>query len=60
MREGEKEYTRGGDMKAPTKHVLASWVKKAWEPISTDLITKSFKFCAISNAIDNTEMIGSR
>ena len=42
-------------MKAPTKHLLASWVKKAWEPVSTDLITKSFKFCAISNAIDNSE-----
>ncbi|KAI6650833.1 Pogo transposable element with KRAB domain-like [Oopsacas minuta] len=53
MSEGEKEYTRGGNMKAPTKLLVASWVKKAWEPLSTEIITESFKSCAISNSIDN-------
>ena len=34
---------------------MATWVKQAWEPVSSDVIIKSFKTCVITNNIDNSE-----
>ena len=35
--------------------MLLLWVKEAWEALSTEIITKSFKKTGISNDMDGTE-----
>ena len=35
--------------------MLLQWVKEAWDALSTDTITKSFKKTGISNMMDGTE-----
>lgn len=50
-----KNYTRGGNLKAPPKSVLVEWVKEAWNSIPTELIKKSFKACALTINIDGSE-----
>ena len=30
------EYTRGGNMKAPSRSLLCQWVKSAWEAVPTE------------------------
>ena len=53
--EGDKQFTRGGNTKPPTRSQLATWVKKAWDSIPTELIKKSFVVCGVSNALDNSQ-----
>lgn len=55
MISGEKEFTKGGAMKKPGLSLVVEWVKEAWDSIPEELIIKSFKKCAISNAMDGTE-----
>ena len=44
------EYTRGGNMKAPSRSLLCQWVKSAWEAVPTETVTKSFLSCSIATA----------
>ena len=53
MRVAEKQYTKGGNMKPPSKAMMVQWVKKAWDSLE-EMIRKSFKVCGITN-IDGTE-----
>lgn len=55
MISGEKEFTKSGAMKRPGLALVVEWVKEAWDSIPEDIIVKSFKKCAISNAMDGTE-----
>ena len=55
MVDGEKSFTKGGNMRAPDLTVVASWVKHAWEQIPKSMVKRSFKCCGISNALDGTE-----
>ena len=38
-------YTKGGNLRAPSKTQLCDMVVKAWETISPDMVVKSFKVC---------------
>ena len=42
-------------MRAPPLTTLAQWVKDTWNDIKVPVVTKSFKKCCISNALDGTE-----
>lgn len=42
LSEGEHTFTPGGNMRAPSKVLMATWVKKAWDRVSSD-IKKLFK-----------------
>ena len=42
-------------MRAPPLTTLAQWVKDTWDEIKVSVVTKSFKKCCISNALDGTE-----
>lgn len=53
--EGEKSYTRAGNIRAPSKLQCLEWVKKAWAAIEVDVIKRSFKSCGISVKIDGSE-----
>ena len=39
----------------PSKEVVLQWIDWAWNEIPAELITKSFKSCGITNALDGTE-----
>ena len=49
------EYTKGGNMKAPSRGLLCEWVKSSWDEISTEMIKNSFKSCAITTRVDGSE-----
>jgi hypothetical protein len=55
MANGDKSYTPGGNVRAPSKLQLVQWVKEAWNAISTDVVQKSFRVCGISVKPDGTE-----
>ena len=50
-----KPLTAGGNLKPPSKLLIATWVKIAWSQLSTELIIRSFFTCAISNNVDSSE-----
>ena len=35
--------------------MVLRWIDQAWREIPVELITRSFKSCGISNAVDGTE-----
>ena len=51
----DKTYTAGGNLRAPARRLLVSWVLAAWDELDTDLIIKSFKVCGKSLKSDVTE-----
>ena len=52
---GEKTKTAGGNVRAPSMDIYLEWIVNAWSSLSNEIITKSFKVCGISNAIDGSE-----
>ncbi|KAK3892696.1 hypothetical protein Pcinc_003488 [Petrolisthes cinctipes] len=55
MVSGEKSYTKGGNMRAPSLDVLCGFMVKAWEQVTEDSVIKSFKKCGLSNSMDEME-----
>ncbi|XP_064095201.1 RUS family member 1-like [Macrobrachium nipponense] len=55
MLHGEKSFTKGGTMRAPSLDVLCEFVVKSWDNVKKESVIKSFKKCGISNAMDGTE-----
>ena len=68
--DAEKEFTKGGNPKAPALEVVLRWIYRAWQGISKETIINSFKglvltvplltflpllACALTTAIDGTE-----
>jgi hypothetical protein len=49
------EYTKGGNMKAPSGGLLCKWVKCAWDSISTDMIKNSFLLSAITTSNNGSD-----
>ena len=49
------EFTRNGNMKAPSRSVICDWVKNSWDSIPSDTVKNSFKSCAITTALDGSE-----
>ena len=48
-------YTTAGNLKPPPCLLICQWVVKALNSIPQEMIKKSFKMCAISNALDGSE-----
>jgi len=55
MAEGNHKYTPDGKIKRPPPETMCSWILRAWDCISSDVIVKSLKKAGISNALDGTE-----
>ncbi len=55
MVEGEKTYTTGGNMRAPSLHILCDFVIKSWDAVAVKTVMKSFKKCGISNSWNGKE-----
>ncbi|KAJ8283220.1 hypothetical protein COCON_G00020700 [Conger conger] len=53
--DADKEYTAGGYLKAPARHLLVDWVVAAWEKLDKEMIRKSFKVCGLSLKTDGSE-----
>ncbi|GAA6077977.1 zinc finger protein 540-like [Tachysurus ichikawai] len=51
----DKEYTAGGNMRAPNRRLLVSWVLQAWEKLDTERLKNSFKVCGLTVASDGSE-----
>uniref|UniRef100_A0A1X7TK98 DDE-1 domain-containing protein n=1 Tax=Amphimedon queenslandica TaxID=400682 RepID=A0A1X7TK98_AMPQE len=49
------EFTKGGNMKAPSRSLLCKWVKSSWDAVSQATITKSFLIRAITTSIDGSD-----
>ena len=43
--DADKEYTDGGNMRAPARCILVAWVLKAWNKLDTERVKNSFKMC---------------
>jgi hypothetical protein len=52
---GEKSFTSGGNMRAPSMEVYLEWIYSAWDSLPKEMILESFKVCGISNATDGKE-----
>ena len=39
----DKTYTAGGNLRAPARRLLVTWVLKDWEELDTELVKKSAK-----------------
>lgn len=55
MVNGEKSYTKSGNMKMPDLDVFCEFIIKAWDEVKTKSVIHSFKKCSISNALDGSE-----
>lgn len=53
--DADKEYTTGGNLKAPARRLLVDWVVAAWNKLDVDMIKKSFKVCELSVKTDGSE-----
>lgn len=49
------EYTKGGNMKPPSRSMLCDWIKSAWNSISDESIIKSFLCCAITTNTNGSD-----
>ncbi len=49
------EFTKGGNLKAPSRSLLCQWVKSAWEALPTESVKKSFLSCAITTSTDGSD-----
>ena len=51
MESGEKTYTKGGNMRAPTFELVCKWIVDSWDAVSNETIKKSFRACGIGISI---------
>ena len=49
------EFTRGGNMKPPSRSLLCEWVKASWAAVSVDMVKDSFLSCAITTSLDGKQ-----
>ena len=47
------EFTKGGNLKAPSHALMCQWVESAWD--ATESVTKSFLSCAITTSTDGSD-----
>lgn len=55
MASGVQEYTEARNMRLLSRKMIVKWVLTAWSRLSTDVIAKSFKSCALNLAVDGFE-----
>ncbi len=49
------EFTKGGNIKPPSRSLLCEWIKAAWASISEETIRNSFISCAITTNTNGNE-----
>ena len=49
------EYTKGGNLKPPSRSLICDWVKSSWEDLPQEAIKKSFVSCAIATSLDGSD-----
>ena len=48
------QFTRGGNMKPPSRSLLCNWVKNCWEKVPVEIIKESFISCAITTPLNGS------
>ena len=49
------QFTRGGNLKAPSRSLLCDWVKSAWNSVPVEMVKDSFTSCAITTTTDGSK-----
>ena len=44
-----------GNLKSPPRRFIVKWILKAWEELAPELVSKSFKRCALNISVDGSE-----
>ena len=52
---GIHQETDGGNLKPPPRRTIVNWILDSWNQLSSETISKSFKACALTSAIDGSE-----
>ena len=55
LSEGVYQFTKGENMKPPSRKRIIEWVLGTWSQLSKENIIKSFKCCGLDLANDGTE-----
>ena len=55
LADGTHELIVHGNMRALPRWQMIEWVLEAWKKLPTDVITRSFKVCALSTNLDGSE-----
>jgi len=48
------QFTKGGNMKAPSRELVCEWVKLSWAAVSEDMVKNSFRSCAVTTSTDGS------
>ena len=49
------QYTKGGNLKPPSRTLLCQWVKSSWEAVPDQMVKDSFTACAITTSTDGSD-----
>ena len=49
------EYTKGGNLKPPSRSLICDWVKSSWQALSPEMIKESFVFCAMTTSVTGSD-----
>jgi hypothetical protein len=55
MSSGDKTYTEGGNLRAPSKEQLVRWVLASWSKLPEYTLIRSFKVCGLTTSLDGSE-----
>ena len=53
--EGIHQETGGGNLKPSPRRTIVNWILDSWNQLSSEIICKSFKACALTSAIDGSD-----
>ena len=53
--EGIHQETDSGNLKPPPRRTIVNWILDSWNQLSSEIICKSFKACALTSAIDGSD-----
>ena len=49
---GIPQETDGGNLKPPPRRTIVNWMLDSWNQLSSEMVSKSFKACALTSAVD--------
>ena len=58
LSEGVYQFTKGENMKPPSRKRIIEWVLGTWSQLSKENIIKSFKYCGLKLANNGTKLEG--
>ena len=50
MQNGEKTFTRAGNMRSPGYGLVINWISAAWDELDQDIILRTFQLCGITQS----------